>query len=210
MSGKPSIPAESKLLHVCLAGGGGGGGWGRGQQGLWPCVLASQVGKHPKRQLGWDVASGTFQSRTVSLFTTVLQVFQVSVDKAKARRQQNKSILALHGHCLQKRGRKHIYCALVPLLHTFSCSWTQVCACMWGYMDLSLSQNCLFPGFHDSMAIKEAFEKRETLSVFPRNGFQADVVHYSCSSIWRGSSDIWITSLHQRVLAEQGKLFISH
>lgn len=165
MSGKPCIPAESKLMHMCalLAGVTGGRG---GRQGLWPCVLASQVGKHPKRQLGWDVASGTFQSQTVSLFPSVLQVFQVSVDKAKARRQQNESILALHDHCLLKRGSKHIYCALFPPLHSFSCSWTQVYACMWGYMDLSFSLNRLFLGFRDSVAIKEAFETRN-LEPFP-------------------------------------------
>lgn len=43
-----------------------------------------------------------------------------------------------------------------------------------------------------------------------KNIFKADVAHYSFSALKRRSSDIWITFLHQHILADQEKLFIPH
>lgn len=63
-----------------------------------------------------------------------------------------------------------------------------------------------FSSFSDRMTLREAFETRRKTSIFffpPRNGFKADVAHYSCASKLRGSSDTWTTSLREQDLGEQ-------
>lgn len=133
---------------------------------------------------------------------SVLQVFQISVDKLML--EGSRTYLpgrALHSYHLLTRGINKciVHCFLLHIpfhvlerrcVHTYEALWT--CPFLTIFILLS-------------MTVKEAFEnRRETLGLLPRSGFKADVAHHSCPSMLRGGSDIWITSLHE------GKLFISH